>query len=190
MARLRTFIALDVGRSVRDHAVLLQRQLTKIHPDVNWVAPDNLHITLLFLGELSDTEIHTVCRSTARASKKRAPFPISIAEVGAFPNLRRPKILWVGVQEGAERVRELFTDIETLLFEQGLYRKEERQYHPHMTLGRIRHEQAGQALAPELQKLGDWKAGDSEITRVTIYASELRREGPEYSVIGHADLGG
>src|SRR5262245_14347305 len=102
MGRIRTFIAVDIGETIRGHVADLQRKLGRVGAGVKWVEPDNLHITLLFLGEVDELAVLNVCRAVADVAKPVVPFQLEIEGLGAFPNARRPKILWVGVKSGVQ----------------------------------------------------------------------------------------
>src|SRR6059036_195662 len=97
MARIRTFVAVDLDKTIRDRTVALQEALARTGVEVKWVEPENLHVTLLFLGEVVDRSIPEVCRVVQSVTEKHAAFPMSIETVGCFPNQRRPRVLWVGV---------------------------------------------------------------------------------------------
>src|SRR5438309_1078362 len=101
MSRVRTFIGVDIGKAIRDRAVVLQETLARSTSEVKWVEPENLHVTLLFLGEVDNRELPKVCAVVSEVTRKRAAFPMSVEKVGCFPNPRRPRILWIGVGEGA-----------------------------------------------------------------------------------------
>src|SRR5262245_63960024 len=102
MARIRTFIAVDLDKTVRDRTVALQEALARAGTEVKWVEPENLHVTLLFLGEVDDRDLSAVCRAVADCAQKQAPFPMSVETAGCFPSPRRPRVLWVGVGEGTQ----------------------------------------------------------------------------------------
>jgi RNA 2',3'-cyclic 3'-phosphodiesterase len=190
MARVRSFIAVDVGDEVRRKAAALQQQLARTGANVKWVAPDAMHLTLLFLGELDDRDILPVCRAVEKVAATEPGFPLRVSGVGAFPNTRRPKVVWGGVTDGAEPLRRLYTALEAKLLDLGVYRKEERDYTPHLTLGRVKNEADGFALAPELTKLLAWDGGRAMVNEVLVFSSELRRDGPEHTVLGRAELTG
>jgi 2'-5' RNA ligase len=115
---------------------------------------------------------------------------LRVSGVGAFPTLRHPKIVWGGITDGTEPLRRLYDDLETRMLDLGCYRKEERGYTPHLTLGRVRGESDGVTLAKELPKYLAWDAGRTAVDEVLVYASELGRDGPEYTVIGRGELTG
>jgi 2'-5' RNA ligase len=190
MARVRTFIAVEVGDEIRKNAVALQQRLARTHEDVRWATPDTMHITLLFLGEVDEREVVSVCRAVAAVAGREPPFPLRVSGVGAFPNNRRPKTVWAGVTDGAEPLRRLHGLLEEELLALGCYRKEDRPYTPHLTLGRVKAEGGGHALAAELPKLLAWDGGRTTVDEVVVFGSELTRDGPVYTVLGRGELTG
>jgi 2'-5' RNA ligase len=190
VARTRTFIGIDIGDGIRSGAVALQEALAKTGADVNWASAESMHVTLLFLGEVDDRELHAVCRAVKEAAAGEPPFPLRVSGVGAFPNARRPKVLWAGVTEGADELQRLYLALEAKMLELGCYRKEERGYTPHLTLGRVKGDADGFALAAELPKRAAWDGGRTAVEEVLVFSSELGRDGPVYTVIGRATLGG
>src|SRR5437867_12947274 len=102
MKRLRTFIGIDLGKTVRDKAVALQESLARAGTEVKWVEPENLHVTLLFLGEVEDREMARVCKIVEEATRQQPVFSMTVETVGCFPNPRRPRVVWVGVGEGTQ----------------------------------------------------------------------------------------
>jgi 2'-5' RNA ligase len=187
MARVRTFLAIDLGEEARARLISLQEELATIATDVNWVEPDNLHLTLLFLGEVQGREVLGICRTAQRAVAKLPVFNMKVEGAGAFPNARRPRTLWVGIGAGAEEVRAVHDAIEAPLLEEGGYRRETRGYVPHVTLGRVKGEQPDE-LATALVKHQTWSAGEVTVYEVKVMTSELTRDGPVYTVLGRAKL--
>jgi 2'-5' RNA ligase len=190
MGRTRTFIAVDIGEEIRNNAVALQQSLAKSGASVKWVSADSLHITLLFLGEVDDRALHGVCRAVKEVAAGEPPFTMHVSELGAFPTLRRPKIAWAGLVEGAEQLKRLYGKLEAKLFDLGCYRKEERDYTPHLTLGRVKSESDGTALAPELTKRASWDGGRTAVNQLLVFSSELERDGPIYTILGRGALTG
>jgi RNA 2',3'-cyclic 3'-phosphodiesterase len=191
MARIRTFIAVDVGEAIRAEGAALQQQLGRALGDgIKWTDVESMHITLLFLGEVEELEVLRVCRVVGEAVKDVAPFRLEVKGVGAFPTLRRPKIVWGAVTEGAEALKRLHDLIEAPLLEMGTYRSEERAYTPHLTLGRIGHEDRAANWSAALAKLSPWHAGETQVREVLVMRSEPGRDGPVYTVLSRAKLGG
>jgi 2'-5' RNA ligase len=189
MARLRTFIAIDLGKAIRDRLVALQENLARSGTEVKWVEPENLHVTLLFLGEVDERDVPQVCQVVAEAAQQQTSFPLSVENAGCFPNVRRPRVLWVGVGEGKQEVCILHDALEKPLLELGCYRREERQYTPHITLGRVKSDRPTDKLASALLKHAGWKGGETTVREVLIMSSELTSKGPIYTVLSRAKLG-
>lgn len=188
MPRTRTFIAVELNEDLRDRLVSLQETLGRVVPDVKWVEPENLHVTLLFLGEVDDREIPKVCRVVQDCVGGRPPFSLSVERVGCFGNPRRPRTLWVGVGDGAEPLVAIHDALEVPMQELG-YRREERRYQPHITLGRVKGDRPSNALPAELEKRADWNAGTQDVRELLIMGSELTRDGPLYTILGRGKLG-
>src|SRR5262245_12973776 len=104
MSRLRTFIAVGIDKAIRDRAVALQETLGRSGVEVKWVEPENLHVTLLFLGEVEDKALPGVCRVVAECAARHEPFEMSVESAGCFPNPRRPRTLWVGIGAGLQEL--------------------------------------------------------------------------------------
>lgn len=190
MSRLRTFIAVDLGKPIRDRIVNLQEGLARTTNEVKWVEPENLHVTLLFLGEVDEREVVEVCRAVGDVGKEIAPFPVSVETVGCFPNLRRPRILWVGIGTGLQELVALHDALEPPLLDLGCYRREDRPYTPHITFGRAKGEAISFKLTEAIAKKTGWQAGETEVSEVLVMSSELTPKGPIYTVLSRAKLSG
>jgi RNA 2',3'-cyclic 3'-phosphodiesterase len=188
VSRLRTFLGIALDPDVRSNLVTLQQKLGRVAPDVKWVEEENLHLTLLFLGEVDERELMPICRAAQDAVANLPPFTLAVQGVGCFPNPRRPRTLWIGVGAGAQEATAVHDAIEQPLLALGCYRREERRYTPHITLGRVKSDRPADALALALQKHADWVAGESRVHEVAILSSQLTRNGPLYTVLGRAAL--
>lgn len=188
MGKTRTFIGIDIGAAIRASTTALVKELAKTGAAVKWVAPESMHVTLLFLGEVDDRELHAVCKAVQGAAASEPPFSLRVSGVGAFPTTRRPKILWAGITEGVEPLQRLNVALEERMLELGCYRKEERGYSPHLTLGRVKGDSDALALAAEIPKRLAWEGGRVAVDEVLVFSSELDRAGPVYTVIGRAPL--
>jgi RNA 2',3'-cyclic 3'-phosphodiesterase len=188
MARIRTFLAINLGEKIRDRLVSLQEQLAIEAPDVKWVEPKNLHITLLFLGEVDARETIDICRAAQKAVAAMPSFPVSIEGANCFGSPRRPRTLWVGIGAGLEEVCAVHDAIEAPLLDLGCYRREARAYTPHVTIGRVNGDQPDEGIAKALAAHKTWSAGETQVREVQIMSSELTRDGPTYTVMGRAKL--
>ncbi len=187
---MRTFIAIDVGESIRQKAVALQQTLARLAPGVKWVEEANLHITLMFLGEATQFDVNAICRVVKDKMREVPSFTLELGGLEAFPNARRPKILWAGVAAGATQLKQIHAMLEEPVLRIGGFRRENRAFAPHLTLGRLSAEDRSDDWSPHLAEYADWHGGTVAIDEVLVMSSELQREGPVYSVMGRGKLGG
>jgi 2'-5' RNA ligase len=188
MAKTRTFIAVEAVDEAHAAALTAIDRLRTAAEGVKWVAPDNLHWTIQFLGDLDDREMAEVCLRTVRVAARHEPFELAALGVGAFPSIQRPRTLWIGAGEGCEQFCALQADVEQSLRELG-FRGEGRAFTPHLTIGRSgRGGHAGAVLTERLAKLADFDGGRMSVDEVLVFASELGRDGPVYTVLARAPL--
>lgn len=187
---VRTFIAIPLDDSIREEAETLQQRLASTGASVKWVETSNIHITLVFLGEVRLLDVPEICRAVEQATSGFAPFEIEVQGVGAFPHVRRPKTIWFGILEGSDQLKQLHDSITDALVAQGGYRREERDYTPHLTVGRCKSDEAAALLRDVLPKHSALSAGRMRVNEVHVLSSELTREGPVYSILGRAELKG
>ena len=189
MAKTRTFIAIEAVDEVHARAQQAIDTLRSAGDDVKWVAPENLHWTLQFLGDITDESMAAVCRLTAKIAASYEPFTLTAQGVGAFPKPERPRTLWLGAGEGREPLCELQDELEEAMCELG-FRGENRRFVPHLTLGRLgRFSKATPDLIKRLDDLSDFEGGTMAVDEVTVYASELQKSGPVYHILSTAALG-
>jgi RNA 2',3'-cyclic 3'-phosphodiesterase len=187
MTRIRTFIAVDVGQLICDRLVALQDKLGQAGTEVKWVEQANLHVTLLFLGEVEDRQVAKICGMVAETAATHESFRLSVEGAGCFPTPRRPRILWAGVGTGADALVALHDDLEKPLTTLG-YRREERRYKPHVTLGRVRSAAPADGLARALAEQAKWKGGETLVKELHVMSSELTPRGPTYTILSRAPL--
>ncbi len=186
--QVRTFVAVETSEAVRAAAGKVIRQLARCGADVKWVPPENMHLTLKFLGEVPAVEIPDVCRAVSEAVAEVDGFTFDLAGVGAFPKIERPRTIWLGVTAGVEKLAALQERIESGLKKLG-YPPENRRFSPHLTLGRVKHVGPEPArLTETLRSLAERPAGTTEVDEVAVFSSELTREGPVYQALAHAGL--
>lgn len=190
MARIRTFIAIDTSPAVQRRAADLQNKLRESEAKATWTDPENMHITLQFLGDVDDPLIPEVCKRVAAAAAPFAPFQAEFSRAGAFPSIERPRTVWIGVDRGAEELVNLQQAIQDSLAEMR-FPRERRTYRPHLTLARVRGGGKGQArLSALIARYRDFKADSCDVSEALIVASNLDRSGPTYQVMGRAPLEG
>jgi len=194
METIRAFIAIPLPESLLAHLGRLQRRLEQEVPprSVRWVRPENIHLTLQFLG---DTPVEKVLRIKAAlevVARYAPPCTFAVGGLGCFPNPRRPRVIWVGVQEPTGRLAALQDAIEEAMAPLG-YPPEGRGFTPHLTLGRVQRRASrddaariGQVItSTDIGRLGEAPAG-----RFVLFQSVLRPTGPEYTMLAEFRLGG
>ena len=187
---MRLFIAIDIDEETRKGLGDLQQQLQSKadikKSDVKWVRPENIHLTLKFLGEVKDEKVADVCRIVKEVSGRHKNFEVDVKTVGHFGG-RAARILWVGAGEGNEQLQQLQKDIDRQLSEAG-WPKETRRFAGHLTLCRIRNPAAGIKLAQVSEDYKEFKIGTIAADSVVVYQSELTPQGPIYAVLDNCKL--
>jgi len=174
---LRTFVAVSVADALKEAVADLIDSLKTAGADVKWVKPENLHLTLKFLGDVDEARVDEIARAISIGSEGTESFDISLAGVGAFPSVRRPKVVWVGVDRGKDFLVSLSERVEDRLALLG-FEKEKRKFSPHLTIGRLRREGRPGDLPNRLAVQFD--GGECRIDRVRLMKSTLTPQGPTY----------
>ena len=177
-ARIRSFVALDLQKSVLVGVQTLQQQLANTRADVRWVRREGLHVMLKFLGAVEASQLEPVHRALAAAVGTHPALHVEVQGLGAFPSLRRPRVLWVGLR-GAGLV-ELAARVDAALVPLG-FAPEARAFTPHITLARVNTLRGWPRLEEAFTAHLDDAFGDCDINVVTIYRSELQRGGAVYT---------
>ena len=185
---LRCFIAIEIPGQVKELLAETQDGLKKTRADVRWVPLENVHITLKFLGSTEEAFISDISGELARRVATCRPFYIKITGVGCFPDLRRPRVIWVGIGESQE-LTELARDVELGMVEIGC-QAEERKFSPHLTIGRVRSPRGIPDIMRAVEKLGGASFGSMEVSKISLMKSELRPAGAIYSSLAEIPFGG
>lgn len=158
---------------------------------VRWVAEENIHLTVKFLGEVDEGRVAGIGERLREVCTGHAPFGLTIEGTGAFPGTKNPRTLWVGVA-GSEALANLARDIEQAMASLG-FEKEERTFSPHLTIGRVRPgrvtERRGlDSIVKELATFKDKVFGTIQVEEILLMKSQLRPGGAEYSVVAGFQL--
>ena len=182
METIRTFIAVPLPEAVITYLGQLIEHLRQAAPEVKWVKPASIHLTLKFLGNLKPDELERVFRGMETLFRQPpSQFEVQTGIIGAFPNFRRPRVLWVGLQgDNLHQLQELQHRVEEAMAEQG-FPREDRSFSPHLTLGRIKFLKHQESLQ---QAIRDWpiKHLPFPVPVVQVMRSELKPGGAVYSV--------
>ena len=184
---MRLFVALNLPKKERDRIHKAARALRDQGMPVHWVDPEKYHLTLKFLGEVRSDRLERVCAILARVAAECPAFSAALHGFGAFPTVRRPRVLWLGV-EPTPALRCLKQDVEWALADAG-FERETRAFHPHLTLGRVEREDGAGAF----RGLDDLISELSYASSVPVRSMELMRSqtnkgGSVYSVLSSYPL--
>jgi len=191
MEQVRSFIAISLPEEVKAGLAQLQAQLKSGEPSsVKWVDPFSIHLTLKFLGNVAVDKVDEITKAMEKAAQGISPFHLEVKSLGAFPNLRRVQVVWVGINGEVKKLSQLQQRIESNLSPLG-FTPELRPFAPHLTLARLRD----QASSDERQRLGQLIAGTKfepahtiKVDSINLMRSQLTREGPIYSQISSVRL--
>ena len=177
---IRAFIAIELPGAVRRALGELIQRLDADGLPLRWVRPDNIHLTLKFLGDISSGQAAAVGDALAAAVAGTAPFQLRAAGVGVFPSLARARVVWVGAAGGVERLKGLQQNIDGALEKLG-FAAEKRPFKGHLTLGRAKDRLDPERLKRSLKAVGVFEAGEFQVDRVTLFKSELKPTGAVYT---------
>lgn len=181
MDNLRTFIAIDLPDDIRGRMHAAISSLDHGSREVNWVKPENIHITLKFLGNTEPGTIEKIKEAIGSSVAGIKPMLLSINGIGGFPSLKSPRVLWAGVLENPELTR-LHANIEERLTTAG-FERDSRVFHPHITLCRIKSIRDSMELGAAANASGIAIKETFTADSVTIYSSVLSSQGSTYTVL-------
>jgi RNA 2',3'-cyclic 3'-phosphodiesterase len=183
---LRSFIAIELPERVRSAISELQQELKKCKADIRWVKPDNIHLTLKFLGDTDEKSLDSIVEATKAACSGYGRFDLETRGVGVFPDMRAPRILWVGISDN-DSLTGLQKSIEDGLAALG-FTPEKRRFRPHLTLGRFISSSGKEGLYDKIEEHKDISPGLIEVKSLFLIKSELTPYGAEYTKIAGIDL--
>jgi len=190
MTLIRAFIAIALPIEIKSELEsTIQKFKTQRVQGVRWVAVENIHLTLKFLGDTSPADLAQLTKILQAESTAHPSFSVEVSGIGAFPNPRRPRIIWVGLQAPVA-LSTLVASLESAARSIGV-QPEERGFSPHLTLGRVKNDISPVDLlnlSAALNSINVESAGGFTVTQFTLFRSELRPQGPLYSILAHFSL--
>ncbi len=188
----RLFWAIPLPEEVHDHIEKLQKELIRRVPggSVRWVPVENVHITLAFLGPWDKHGIPRMVEEVTQGLEGVPPFSLNVETAGVFPNVRRPRVIWLGIGGEMDALRRLQTALARVLVGLG-WRPEKRAYTPHLTIGRVRKGQSNSTLARignTVQRLKVEPFGHHPVREIVLYRSVLKPTGAEYTPVARVAL--
>jgi 2'-5' RNA ligase len=179
---LRLFIAVPIPADISRNLEDIISNLKRTGADIKWVKPESIHITLKFLGETDEKRLLEITSAIESLGIKKSGLEVEVKGIGFFPDKKRPRVVWAGLQENtpflAESALKIDSAIGTLGFE-----RENRRFSPHLTIGRFRSNRGLTMLIDETEKMKTSSFGSFPIREFNLYSSTLKPSGAEYKVL-------
>jgi RNA 2',3'-cyclic 3'-phosphodiesterase len=178
MSKIRAFIAVALPAAVQEYLGAVTADLAAYTKQgaVRWVKPDRLHLTLRFLGDTAVSQLPALYESLDKVTAQQGAFSLHLAQLGAFPNQRRPRVIWVGFGGETAVLTHCKQQLDKALLPLG-WPVEDRPFRPHLTLGRVKDSRVGEQL-PWQARVGQMEI---PVTAVHLIESQLRPDGPRYT---------
>ncbi len=182
---MRLFVALELSDALRAAVRELLDRLQRAHAEVHWVRPEGMHLTLKFIGEVPEDKLASIRQALSSVQSAKL-VTMEFRGLGYFPNERRPRVLWVGI-EASENLAALAAQMEAALEPLGIAR-ENRPFVPHLTLGRFKSSVRLEPLQKEIAALPSTELGRVETREFFLFQSKLSPKGAEYTKLERFDF--
>jgi 2'-5' RNA ligase len=178
---IRSFIAFDIeNTNVLENIIKMQKILAETGADLKFVEPQNIHITLRFLGNITSSMVDRIYESMCKV--QFAPFIVKIQGLGAFPSQRNPKVVWAGIKEGSIQLRGIFEQLELYLRSLG-FAPDSKGFTPHLTIARVRSGRNRTMLLKCLMENANFDFGMVKARCLRLKRSNLTPKGPIYTTL-------
>jgi 2'-5' RNA ligase len=185
--KIRCFIAIELSREIRQFLEQIENKLKQSIIGIKWVRPENIHLTLKFLGHIDKKVIGGVKKIISQIAHEYKSFTIRLSVPGAFPNPEYPRVIWIGIDIGVEECTSLAQHLEEKLVSLGI-EKESRPFHPHLTLARIKLLKDKSLVKDAFTALKIPQI-EMAVSKITLFQSILSSEGATYTILYEAKLG-
>jgi RNA 2',3'-cyclic 3'-phosphodiesterase len=177
---MRLFVALEIPSTVRENLAELLKTLRAVSPQTRWVRPENLHVTLKFIGEVPEAKLSAIQNSLMGVRSDR-PVTLDFQRLGFFPNEKHPRVFWAGIETSAD-LKTLAADIESAMEKLGIPR-EQRPFSPHLTLARFEPRRLPEKLRTAIQENAARDFGSLRTSQFHLIESNLKPSGAEYTTV-------
>ncbi len=184
---LRAFVAVPIPDAVAVFLIQIQARLQLPRREIRWVAATNIHLTLKFLGDIDPSRVPAIAAQMDAAAGMTAAFSLTAKGVGVFPNLRRARVIWVGLAGDIDRLKAVQVTLESGLESVG-FKRESRGFGAHLTIGRIRRRIDAQLIDESLESLKAVASDFFRVDRLMLFNSILKPNGPEYTLLHTSHL--
>ncbi len=179
MSSVRCFVAADLTAEAREDLGRLQDRLRRAGLECRWAAPEALHLTLKFLGEVSPETFAALREALALPLGVGGPLHLAAAGVGAFPSPQRVRVVWAGLTGDVAPLARAALTVEARVEPLGIA-QESRPFRPHLTLGRARNPEGIRGAQELLAAEGPYRGPEFSVSGLVLYESRLRPQGPEH----------
>ncbi len=181
---MRLFFAIEIPPDIADRIEAVQADLRTqmLDPGIRWTRREQFHYTLKFLGELPVQRAYRAVEVAQDVVRARAPFELTLGGVGAFPNVQRPNVVWLGAVSGQDALISLATELDVALARER-FRRETKPPKAHLTLARIKTYDAEVAVSVKLARVSVGEIGTLHVTGMELMQSILKPSGSQYSVV-------
>jgi 2'-5' RNA ligase len=188
---IRAFIAIDIPEDVRAAIAEAQARLKRAHlgVKVSWAKIGNVHLTLQFLGYVEEPVVPKISEALTVVAGQHEPFDLPVRGAGAFPDARRPRVLWAGCSDEQGRLKTLARAVQVEMQQFG-FEPEHREFSAHLTLGRIKIPKPDDALTRALDSIKNQDFGTMRVEAIHLFESQLHPEGSIYSKLSSHGLKG
>ncbi len=177
---LRVFVAVDLPQDVRQALKTAQEALCARRFEIRWVKPENIHLTLKFIGDTPPADLLRIGPALRAAAAASAPFTLAARGAGVFPGIKAPRVVWAGLSGELPALFALQQSVDKALAAAG-FAPETRPFKAHLTLGRVKGRLRPAELLAALQALGQWASPTFRVARVTLFQSDLHPGGAVYT---------
>ena len=184
---IRSFLAIDLPEATRQALGTVQKHLKQSATGVRWVKPSSIHLTLKFLGNMHPAQVEDIARAVAQEIRDQPPITLRPAGLGAFPSLRKPRVIWIGMEGEVQRLNRIQARIENALEPLGFVR-EKRGFRPHLTIGRVKDRRRLQSLVDAMATLDMEPFNSFDADEIILYKSDLRPTGAIYTKLHRMPL--
>jgi 2'-5' RNA ligase len=184
---IRCFIAIELSPDNQEKLNPIIKELKTSGADVKWVKPENIHLTLIFLGHADAKQISEIEKILEATAKEFAKFEFQLSELGAFPKITSPRVIWVNAQEPIGIIKKIVSQLEEKLEKLG-FAKEDREFTPHITIGRVRSSRGRIYLKDKLETTKISSAIIQQVDKITLFKSTLTPSGPIYEILNQASM--
>ena len=185
---IRSFLAIELPATIQRKIGEIEGDLKATSGDVRWVNPQKIHLTLKFFGNIEESKIDSIVEAIEGPLRRTEPFPLTVRGTGAFPNLKNPRVIWMGLIDGKAILVPLQREIDASLEKVG-FQPEDRPFRPHLTLGRVKSNRGKHDLIRGVEKYREEEIGEFQADKVILFKSDLTPSGSMYTRLREVRFG-